>query len=370
MRIAFVGGGTAGHFYPVIAVAEELAENERHPHLYYIGPEPFDAELLRSLNIQFVSCPAGKLRRYVSLENVLDVFRTFFGFFVAISKLYAIYPDVIFSKGGYTSVPVLLAAWLLRIPVVIHESDAVPGRANKLARSFARYIGVAHAEAAEFFPAEKTAVIGIPIRRALRTVHPDPWTYLGIPNDRPLIYITGGSLGAARINNLVLRVVKELLTRYTIFHQTGAANQEELTLTAQALIDDTELQKHYFIQGTVDSTTANALMSAATLIITRAGSTTLFEIALHGKPAIVIPIPERISHDQVKNAYAYAHAGAAMVMEEENFTESLLINEIDSIIADYDRRTQMGAAAQERAGTDAAEKVAAVLISIGVDHGS
>lgn len=370
MRIAFVGGGTAGHFYPLIAIAEQLADHPKRPQLYYFGPEPYDQSLLTQYNIRFVSIPAGKTRRYFSIQNILDIFRSLFGVFVAIGKLYSIYPDVVMSKGGYTSVPVLIAARLLRVPVVIHESDAAPGRANRLARSFARYIGIAHPEVAAHFPAEKTALIGIPIRQALRSAHPDPFTYLGIPNDRPLIYVTGGSLGAERINNLMLRMVKELLPRYTIFHQTGAANQDELTLTAKALIDDPELQQHYYIQGTVDPVTVNALMSAATLIITRAGSTTLFEIALHGTPSIIIPIPESISHDQVKNAYSYARAGAAIVMEEENFTPSLLIAEIDSIIGNPERRETMSAAARELATPDAAEKLASVLVAIGTEHGS
>ncbi|HEY0964752.1 MAG TPA: glycosyltransferase, partial [Candidatus Paceibacterota bacterium] len=144
MRIGFVGGGTGGHFYPLIAVAEELQARTPTPELYYFGPSPYNKDLLTQMNITYIACPAGKLRRYFSVQNFIDVFKSFFGIFIAIWKLYVIYPDVIFSKGGFTSVPILLAARFLRIPVVIHESDAVPGRANNLAKKFARYIGIAY----------------------------------------------------------------------------------------------------------------------------------------------------------------------------------------------------------------------------------
>src|SRR3989344_3784612 len=190
MRILFVGGGTGGHFYPLIAVAEVLVNSEKRPELYYMGPNPYQPELLTEHNIKYVSCPAGKLRLYFSIQNFFDLFRNFFGLFVAIWKLYIIYPDVVFSKGGFTSVPILLAARFLRIPIVIHESDAVPGRANKLAAPFARYIAIAYAEVAEFFPSEKTALVGIPLRKEVLAIDPDPFMKLGIPNDKPLIYIT------------------------------------------------------------------------------------------------------------------------------------------------------------------------------------
>ncbi len=248
MRIAFVGGGTGGHFYPLMAVAEVLAEDAHKPHLYYIGPTPYEPDLLKQHKIRYVSCPAGKLRNYFSIQNLSDPFLTFFGVFVAIWKLYFIYPDVIFSKGGYTSVPVLLAARFLRIPVVVHESDSVPGRANKLARSFAKYVGIAFDEAAAFFPNDRTALVGIPLRRLTLAPHPEPFSELGIPNDLPLIYVTGGSSGAERINNLILRSLSELLPYYRIFHQTGTAHQDEIRLAAKGLVTDKTLQGRYYVE--------------------------------------------------------------------------------------------------------------------------
>lgn len=370
MRIGLVGGGTGGHFYPLMAVAETLREQPEQPELYYFGPDPYSQSDLVAHNITYASCPAGKLRLYFSIQNFFDPFRTFFGLFVALWKLYLIYPDVIFSKGGYTSVPVLLAARFLRIPVVIHESDTVPGRANLLAKSFARYIAISYQEAAEHFPAGKTALTGIPIRRALLTADPDPYGTLGIPNDLPLIYVTGGSSGAERLNNLILRCLDELLPMARIYHQTGESHVKGLALTVDSLITDPTLRSRYHLVGTLPAHQVNALLSAASVVITRAGSTTLFEIGIHGTPSIVIPIPEDVSRDQRSNAYAFARSGGATVMEEHNLTEALLVAEIRSIIGSRETWQAMSAAAKQFVPTDAAAKIAASLLQIGKEHGS
>lgn len=370
MRIGFVGGGTGGHFYPLIAVADELSKVQPVPEMYYFGPSPYDEKALGSHNIKYIYCPAGKLRKYFSIQNFFDVFKNFFGVFYAVLRLYIIYPDVIFSKGGYTSVPILLAAKFLRIPVVIHESDAVPGRANKLAMKQARYIGIAYDEAAQFFPKEKTALIGIPLRSEIKEIPDNPFELLGIPQDKPLIYITGGSMGAERINNVLLRSLTELLPKYRIFHQTGPTNLEEMRLAAQSLLADSSLMESYYIEGFIDPKTITALMSAASLVITRAGSTTLFEVAYHGKPSIIIPIPEDISRDQKTNAYAFARSGAASVVEEQNLTPGLLANEINTIIGDSTKHSQMSQAAKEMSVDDASKKVSDILLSIGTEHGS
>lgn len=372
MRIMFVGGGSGGHFYPLIAVAEVLRAraSERPPELYYIGPSPYEADELKRLSIRFVSCPAGKKRRYFSFHNFIDPFKVVLGFFVAIIKLYVIYPDVIFSKGSFTSVPVLYAARLLRIPVVIHESDAIAGRANLLAKKFARAIAIAYPEAAEYFPKEKTALIGIPLRAALRTPPADPYDFLGIPKDLPLIVVVGGSLGAEYINNLILRSLPTLLTEYRIFHLAGFPHFDEMRLTAKALIGDPTLQSHYYLQKGVPAPVMAALLGAATIVISRAGSSSIHELALYGKPAILIPIPENVSRDQRTNAYAYARTGAASVLEQENLTEHLLTAEIKTIIGDQTRYETMAKAAKGFALPGAAEQVADLVTSIGVEHGS
>lgn len=370
MKIVFVGGGTGGHFYPLVAVAEVIKTYPNPPSLYYIGPYPYEPALLTSMGIEYIYCPAGKVRLYFSILNFLDVFRNFFGIFVALFRLFSLYPDVIFSKGSYTSVPVLIAAKLLRIPVVIHESDAVPGRANNLAKGFARYIAISYPDTISYFNKDKVALTGIPLRQAVKYLDPNPYATLGIPADLPLIYVTGGSSGAERINNLILRCLDDLLPYYRIYHQTGTKQVDDMALAAKSLITDPILQSRYYIQGHIEAKTVNALLSCASVVITRAGSTTLFEAAVHGRPSIVIPIPEDISRDQRTNAYAYARTGAATVIEEGNLTESLLVNEIHSIIQNPANWQQMSASASSFAPTDAAEKIATTLIKIGVEHRS
>ncbi len=368
----FVGGGSGGHFYPLIAVAEALrARPEREFALYYIGPTPHEAAELDRLSIRFIWCPAGKQRRYFSLLNYLDVFKVAFGVFIAVIKLYVIYPDVIFSKGSFTSVPVVLAARFLRIPVVIHESDAIAGRANLLARSFAKAIGISYPEAAEYFPPDKTALTGIPLRAAILTPPRDPFAELGISADRPLILATGGSLGAEYLNNLLLRALPEILPHYNVVHLVSKQQLEEARLTAKTLLTEVpDLQNHYFLQGSVPGSVMAALLSAASLVISRSGSSSIHEIAYYGKPAILIPIPETVSRDQRSNAYAYARTGAAAVLEQGNLTVNLLTAEIKAIMGDQARYEAMAKAAKDFSLPAAATTVADLVTAIGIEHGS
>lgn len=370
-RIVLVGGGSGGHFYPVIATAERLSDMRKQGvnlELYYMGPEPYNQEELNRVAITYVQIPSGKRRKYFSVLNFFDLFKIFFGFFFAIGKLYKLYPDVVFSKGGYTSVPVVLAAWLLRIPIVIHESDTKAGSANKLAAKFARYIAVGFDEAAHYFPESKVALTGIPLRKAFLTPVQNPIAELGLPSERPLLFVTGGSLGAQKINNLILESLDELLPNYTILHQTGTANEEEVRQTSAGLIQNTDLLSHYFVKGNLTGTQMHLAQSAAALIISRAGTGTIFEIASKGKPSIIIPIPEDVSHDQRTNAYAYARSGAASVLEEANLTDGLLTAEITRIMSDTNAYQSMSAAAKQFAGADAAQTIADTLIGIANEH--
>ncbi len=371
MRIGLVGGGSGGHFYPLIAVAQELIEHSEQPELVYYGPEPYNAELLATYNIRFSRVPAGKVRRYFSLRNVFDGFKTFWGVLVALVKLYADFPDVILTRGSYASVPVVLVAWFYRIPVVVQESDVKPGRANRLAGRFAQYIATSWVPTAEYFKAERVALTGIPLRRELQTELTEPHALLGVPEDLPFLYVTGGSLGAERINTLILNSLDELLPYMRIYHQAGDLHAEQVSHAARELLKDKpEFLERYYVVGTADAATVHALYSAADLIITRAGTTTLYEIALHNKPAIVIPIPEDVSHDQRTNAYTYARNGAAIVIEEHNLTEHLLQTQVLSILNDVAAYQDMQAAAAHIGTTNAAATISNVLIQIGHEHGS
>ncbi len=372
MRVVFVGAGSGGHFYPLIAIAEALRERDREfntdVELYYMGPEAYNRQALQNLRIKFVYCPAGKVRLYRSFLNFTDKFKILAGIFVAFWKLYLIYPDVIMSKGGYGSVPVVVAGWLLRIPIVIHESDAVPGRANAFAARFARYIGIAHDDVAPHFPKEKVALVGMPIRQAFFSLLPDPHLVIGVPKNKPVILVTGGSLGAERLNNFVLAALPKLLPKYTILHQAGDAHEDKVTDDASALITDKELLLNYFVFGHLEQEKFAAAEQAASLIISRAGSTTIFEIALLGKPSIIIPIPEDVSRDQRSNAYSYARVGGATVIEEKNLSDDILVAEIERILTDSAVYQKMSQAAKAFTVGNGAYALADVLIDIGKEH--
>lgn len=370
-RIVLVGGGSGGHFYPLIAVAEQLNAYRQQGvelGLYYFGPEPYNKEALDQNGITFVSCPSGKQRKYATILNFFDIFKVIFGIFIAVWKLYVIYPDVIFSKGSYTSVPVTIAGFLLRIPIVIHESDSKPGSANKLASHFARYIAISFDDVAKYFPASKVALTGIPLRNSFFQTVSDPLRELGLPADKPMIFVTGGSFGAERLNNLILESLDELLPQFVIFHQTGEAHQQLVQSTAASLITNVSLLEHYFVKGVLSSKEMNLAQSGATLIISRAGAGTIFEIAQKGKPSILIPIPEDISHDQKSNAYAYARSGAASVLEESNFADGLLAAEISRIMGDPTKYTAMQSAARSFAKNNAAQTLAVTLVGISKEH--
>lgn len=372
MRVVFVGGGTGGHFYPLIAIAEAVREHDRaagqESDLIYIGPEPYNQAALDSVGLRYVYCPAGKRRLYRSILNWLDNFKIITGFFVAFYKLLKLYPDVVMSKGGYTSIPVVLAAWLLRIPIVIHESDATAGRANHFAARFARYVAIAYPEVAEQFPKDKTALVGMPIRRAFFSSTNNAFVNLGIPNDRPVILVTGGSSGAVRINDFILRSLTRLLTKYTVIHQVGDNNVKTVMSDASALFEDRTMLDRYFVFGHLDQDKFVAALECSSLVITRAGSTTLFEIALKGKPSIVIPIPEDVSRDQRTNAYTYARSTGASILEEHNLSDDLLVAEIDRILGDTSVAKEMQEKAQRFTTPKAADTLADTLRGISSEH--
>jgi len=372
MRIVFVGGGTGGHFYPLIATAEALRARDEERgtkvDLYYMGPDAYSKSALDTLDIKFVYCPAGKQRLYRSFRNYTDFVKIFAGIFVAFYKLLYIYPDVVMSKGGYTSVPIIIASWFLRIPIIIHESDAKPGRANVFAARFAKYIGIAHDDVASSFPASKVALVGMPIRAAFFTKIANPEVVVGVPSDRPVILATGGSLGAQRINDLIIQSLPTLLKHYTIIHQTGDEHTKQVTDTASNLISDPELLSHYYVVGHLEPDKFAAAQQASSLIISRAGSGTIFEIALLAKPSILIPIPEDISRDQRSNAYAYARSGGATVIEEHNLNDDILLAEIQRIMTYPGVYDEMVKNAKNFTVSTAAYTLADVILSIGKDH--
>ncbi len=367
MKIVITGAG-GGHFYPLLAVVERMRKEAFvqkiiQPDVYFFSDKPYDEKGLFGLQIKFVQVPAGKLRVYPSLETITDLFKTCYGVVVAIVKLYALYPDAVFAKGGYASFPTLFAARILSIPVVVHESDTVPGRTTKWAGKFASRVALSYAEAAPFYPKSHTALTGQPIRDALLPSESFERVYGA--KERPVMLIIGGSQGSKVLNESILRILPELLSKYDIIHQTGEANLEEMKQVTASILKDHEFKDHYFMDGFID---LGIFYPKVDFVITRAGSM-MFEIALWQLPMLVVPIPESISRDQRSNAYAMSGRGIASVLEENNLSPTIMLSEISRIMDDRENYAKMAATGKlfENCRT-AATTIARELIRIGLSH--
>lgn len=379
MRIILTGGGTGGHFYPLIAVADAVynqAEEKKlldELDLYYLAPDPYNQEVLDEHDISFRSISAGKLRTHFSVKNFLDLFKTAWGVLKALWTVFVIYPDVVFAKGGYVSFPVLVAARILRIPVMIHESDSVPGRVNRWAGSFASQIAVSFPQAIEYFPDEKVALTGNPIRAEIADPSQEgAREYLDMKEDIPIIFVIGGSQGSETINSVVLEALPKLLESYYVIHQVGPDNMESVKETTNFFFSELprkqqSLEKRYRPFGFLDQTAMRMAAGAADIVISRAGST-IFEIAAWAVPSILIPLEIAHADHQRKNAYAYAASGAATVIDEANLGDDILVSEIESIMDDADTYRSMATAAAEFSRLDAAEVIADEILHIGQTH--
>jgi len=373
MKILLTGSGTGGHFYPLIAVAEELrhiADEERfiQPQLYFAGPTPYDKDALLENDIEFVKIPAGKIRRYASILNITDMWKTGIGVLRGLFVVFSIFPDVIFSKGGYTSVPVVFAAWFFGIPIVIHESDSKPGRANLWAAKFAKRIAISYPTAAQYFPEKKTALTGNPIRKAIREPQSSgAYEYLKLEEGTPVIFVLGGSLGAKRINEIILDTLSDLVQTYQIIHQTGQAHIDNVVRTAHVILENNPSAHRYHPFAHLGPLAMKMSAGAADLVVSRAGST-IFEIAQWGLPSIILPLSEDISHDQLHNAITYAKSGACLVIEDHNLTPNVLLVDIKRILDNEHERVAMIEAAQSFTKHDAATIIARELFAIGLKH--
>lgn len=377
MRIVLAGGGSGGHFYPLIAVAEAIEEvclerNLIEPEVYHIGPEPFDPPALREHDIIYLASPAGRLRRFASILNVIDLFKTLAGLVSSLFLMFRLYPDVVFSTGGFAAFPTLWAARILNIPVVIYDADATPGRVSLWSSKFARFIAVAHPDAATHFPErvrDRIARVGHPIRKEI--VHPAPeggHEFLKLDPTVPTIFVMGGSQGARAINETIVDAMKDLVSRYNIVHQAGTANLEEMKGVSALILKDVRYPERYRPFGLLNTLALRMAAGVTDVVVARAGSGTIFEVASWGLPSILVPLPLDISHDQTENAYSYARAGAAVVIEQQNLTPHVLVAEIDRLVTDKPLREKMATASRAFSRPDASGKIAHLLVEISLEH--
>ncbi|OGI63477.1 hypothetical protein A2733_00285 [Candidatus Nomurabacteria bacterium RIFCSPHIGHO2_01_FULL_40_20] len=374
MKIVFTGGGTGGHFYPIIAVAEKVNEVIDHENivgakLYFMSNDPYDKEMLFENSLIYEEVSAGKMRTYFSVKNFFDMFKVFFGVIGAFYKLFSIYPDVVFGKGGYASFTTIFAAKLLRIPVIIHESDSTPGRVNAWAGKFAKRIAVSFKEAAEYFPTGKVAWTGQPIRSQIITPAPrdKALDHFKLESDAPVILILGGSQGAELINQTLIDALPILLKKYQIIHQTGIKNFKGVEGRVSVVLAGDKNKTRYMPVSYLNPLSIKMASGVASLIISRSGST-LFEIACWGIPSILVPFTNSNANHSEKNAFAYARAGACSVIEEMNMTANILNSEIERIMEDKKHYEQMAQNAKAFHKPDAAMKIAREIVNIALGH--
>ena len=377
MKIVFTGGGTGGHFYPIIAVVERVnkiidEENILGAKLYFISNNPYDKELLFENGLIYESIAAGKMRTHFSFANFFDVFKMAFGTVNAIFKLFSIYPDVVFGKGGFGSFPTLFAARLLRIPIIIHESDSAPGRVNRWAGHFAFKIALSFEEAAQYFPkrAQKNiAWTGQPIRLEVESASSkeEAMKYFKFESSVPTVLVLGGSQGAELINNTIISALPMPLEKYQVIHQTGVLNFKNVSAQTDVELKNNPNKTRYYPIAFLNPLGLKMAAGAASVVISRAGST-LFEIASWGLPSILVPFKESNADHARKNAFTYAHAGACNVIEEENMTANILNSEIDDLINDKAKYQRMSNSAKAFGKKDAALTIARALVDTALGH--
>ena len=322
-KIVMTGGGTAGHVTPNIALFDSLQKDGYEIH--YIGSyEGIEKGLIENKKIPYYGISSGKFRRYRSWKNLTDPFRVLHGFFQARRLLGMVRPNVVFSKGGFVSVPVVMAAKTRHIPVIIHESDLTPGLANKLAMPSATKVCCNFPETLPYLPKEKAVLTGSPIRQEL--LHGNKQAakdFCGFTGDLPILMVMGGSIGSVYINNAIRGCIDTLLTKYQIIHLCGKGN-----------IDESLKDKKGYAQFEYISENLPDLFAAADLVVARAGANSICELLALHKPNILIPLSRNASRgDQILNANSFAKQGFSAVLEEEDVTSEKLMATIDDVMA-------------------------------------
>jgi len=369
MKVLFTGGGTAGHIFPIIAVAREMRRiyPEVNLQFFYLGPrDEFSQILFSQEEIKVKHVFSGKIRRYLDwkspFQNLFDVlFKIPVGILQAFFYIFFLAPDLIFSKGGFGSIPGVMAGWCLKVPVFLHESDVSPGLSNRFLSKFALEIFVSFPKT-EYFPPRKIILVGNPIRREiLEGSKEEAQKLFKLSYRKPVILILGGSQGAQRINDKILEILPELLRNFEIIHQSGEKNFEEVKAESRAILPK-ELASFYHLFPFLKEEELKQAYAACDLVVSRAGSGSIFEIAAVRKPSILIPLPEAAQNHQVKNAYTYAETKAVIVLEEANFTPHFFLEKLKYLFSRQEELEKMQEAAQEFSKPLAAKIIAGYLV--------
>ena len=351
--ILLCGGGTGGHLMPLLAVAEQLSHGKDSTHpIHFVGSrQRAERELVEKAGYAFHAIFAGKWRRYFSLRNVGDVFLSGLGFCQSWRLLRRLRPRVVLAKGGYVTLPLAIAAWCQRIPIIVHESDSVPGWSNRLLGKLAQRIITAYPTAASGFAASKVVMLGNPIRQQIlhgKKVAGLKW--LGFNDQQPVLLIMGGSQGALNLNRLMAGLLPSLVKDWQIVHLTGAGKGVTFQHHNYRALD--------FVHGEMGD-----VLAATTVAVTRAGANSLAELADWGIPALIFPLAGSANNHQQLNADYYSGRGAAWTFSEEVAPE-VVKKQLDGLRTEPNLRARMSKAMKELAQPKAAEKVAVLVKTI------
>ncbi len=347
-RIVFTGGGSAGHVTPNIALFPKLKSLGYDIH--YIGSyDGIEKKLIEDYRIPYYAISTGKLRRYFDIKNFSDPFRVIKGFVEAKKILKTLKPDIIFSKGGFVSVPVVRAAAMLKIPCIIHESDMTPGLANNLCIPVARKICCNFPETLQNLPAEKAVLTGSPIRNELTKGNKQKGLEMcGFTTAKPVIMVIGGSLGAAGVNKLVREALPTLLEDFQIVHICGKEKIDNLLLKTAGY------KQFEFVKDDLKD-----LFAMADIVISRAGANAICELLALRKPNLLIPLPAHASRgDQILNAKSFESQGFSMVADEDYLTAVTLTEKIHEL---YFTRQSYIDAMQNSKMKDSIDTIAALI---------
>ncbi len=337
-RIVLTGGGTAGHVTPNIALLPRLRELDYDIH--YIGSyDGIEKKLIEDFEIPYYGISTGKLRRYFDVKNFSDPFRVMKGYAEAKKILKQIQPDVVFSKGGFVSVPVVRAAAALKIPCIIHESDMTPGLANKLCIPVATKICCNFPETLHDLPEDKAVLTGSPIREELKKGNKIAGLELcGFTANLPVIMVIGGSLGAANVNKAVRDALPQLLEDFQVVHLCGQGKVDNLLLTTKGY------KQFEYVKSELKD-----LFAMADIVISRAGANAICELLALKKPNLLIPLSSGSRGDQILNAKSFESQGFSIVLEEDDITEKLLTDKVhelyftrQSYIENMEKSNQLG----------------------------
>ena len=425
MKVLLTGGGTGGHLIPLLAVVSELKklskekETARPEFLLLTSDSEFN-ENISDAGIQIKTIKAGKLRRYFSWKNFADIFKIPIGIIQSLYYIYKFKPDVVFSKGGFTSIPPVVAAWILRIPIITHESDIIPGLANKIIARLSSKILISFSAAEKYFNKNEIILTGNPVRDDItKGKKENALKFFDLSSDLPTILIFGGSQGAQKINEMVLKILPDLIERCQVIHQCGTKNYDKIKseiknlsprrnlsaepacrtgrdcdeqtrdplqslpvrqagsaerlqrggsegiLKIKNTVDNLNLEnpERYKLYSYLDKKMKDAY-AIADIVVSRAGANSISEIAVLGKPNILIPLSTSAANHQFKNAEFFVKKGASLLINETVSSSDDLLNCILKILSDKNLRDEMKNALQDLSPQDSARRIAKEIMKI------